>query len=141
MGCCGHTYTGKKDVKESIRKNTISYKHIKKDPESLRKWRDRNKDLHPSGACVNLVYTGKDKVGCALHPAQQGKDMREGYCDKNYLCKTAKKYAGWDKKKQEAFKKFIREKKPDWYDYSMGLDSGAYLKEFLSRKHSQSDND
>lgn len=130
MGCCGHDFGSLKEVKWAIKRNTIEFKKIK----DLTVFRDRagKWDLR-SGVCRNIVMIG-DKVFCPLHPARNsGRELRKGHCEINYLCETAKKFLKWDKKKQRKFLKFISDKKLDCIEYSIGIDNGSLMKEFLGK--------
>ncbi|PIN81480.1 hypothetical protein COV11_01980 [Candidatus Woesearchaeota archaeon CG10_big_fil_rev_8_21_14_0_10_30_7] len=132
MGCCGHSYTNRKEVTEGIDKNTNEFNAHLKTNESLIIFRDRFETLRSCGICRNMVWEEK-KVLCPLHPAKnKGKDLRIGHCDRNYLCPTAKTFNKWSEKEKEKFRIFIRAKKLDWYSHSMGMDSGKLLKEFKS---------
>lgn len=132
MGCCGHDFLSKEKIKEAVRENTEEYEAVgpKREGEFLA-FRDR---IFPddllNGVCRNLVEE-KGKLICPLHPLRHnGKDLRKGHCDINYLCKAAKEFAGWDKRKRERFLQFLRDKKVDSIDYSLKMENNSWLEEF-----------
>jgi len=132
MGCCGHDFGSKKNIKLAIAKNTVEFKALnpKTNPE-LMSFRDRFyiMDLR-DGVCRNLIEVN-DKFFCPLHPAcNGGRDLRQGHCDTAYMCQTAKQFAIWDREKQRQFMSFITKKKLDNIDYSIGIDNGSLMKEF-----------
>ncbi|MDP3990430.1 MAG: hypothetical protein Q8Q01_04465 [archaeon] len=127
MGCCGHDFISKEKIKEAIVLNTKEYSQI----TSLDTFRDRAypSDLR-SGVCRNLIEE-KGCFFCPLHPARNsGKDLREGHCNVNYLCKTAKEFADWNEETKNKFMEFIRSKGLDNISYSIIMDNGELLKEF-----------
>jgi hypothetical protein len=134
MGCCGNHFTTKEEIMEAVKKNTLEYNSI----NDKIKFRDRNKKdlVRGCGVCNNIIYQDKDmkKIMCPLHPyfnnEEEKKDIRENHCDIHYLCKTAFIFSIWNKDKQDKFIQFIKEKKLDWFDFSMGMDKGLFLKEF-----------
>jgi len=132
MGCCGRNYTNDEEVFDSIWKNTKEFEEIR----NKLTFRDRSPrySWRKSGVCRNLIFTDKSmkKVMCPLHPGHNyRKDLRKGHCEIDHLCDAARQFPNWDMKKQNAFISFIKKKKLDWYEYSMGMDSGKLLKEFL----------
>lgn len=133
MGCCGHDYTTRKEVQQGIRRNTNSLKKIKtKSIQSIRDWRDRSDKLRASGLCYNVIFFGKNNPGCPLHPKlNKGKDLRENHCEIEHLCRTAEHYNRWDEETRKEFIRFIKSKKLDWWTFSIGMDEGDLLKEFL----------
>ncbi len=134
MGCCGHSFISKEKIKEAIKKNTLEFRELNPQTESqLMRFRDRATPMDlRDGVCRNLIEK-EGKVFCPLHPKQNnGRELREGHCDINHLCRTAKEFAGWDKQKQEIFLKFIKDKKIGNLEYSMGIEKGKFLEEFKS---------
>ena len=133
FGCCGYDFTGKSQIMKDIKKNTLEYKQIR----NKEKFRDRaDKDsLRKSGLCRNLVVLN-NKVLCPLHPGMnKGKELRKGHCDINYICKTSKLYTNeWDEETRKQFIEFLKTKKLDTYTYSLGMDKGLLLKEFMKWK-------
>jgi hypothetical protein len=63
-----------------------------------------------------------------------GIDYRESECQKEYFCKTVKWFSNLNEKEQEKFLSFLRKKDLDWWDYSLGLDTGSLMKEFLKEE-------
>jgi len=127
MGCCGHGFISKEKIKEAVKRNTIEFSNS----NDLIKFRDRaySRDLR-FGVCRNLI----EKEGvlfCPLHPQQNsGKDLREGHCDTEYLCKTAQEFSKWGEEKQKDFLELVEKKRLDNLDYSLRIDNGTLLKEF-----------
>jgi hypothetical protein len=136
MGCCGHDFPSTERIAGVIKKNTLELKQD--NPRTEREFisfRDRRAadDLR-SGVCRNLV----EKNGCflcPLHPAIHGKDLREGHCDINYLCKSAILFEAWGPEKKAKFLSFIESKKLNNLEYSVSMDKGTLLKEFVGMTH------
>ena len=81
----------------------------------------------------NIVLI-KGKIFCPLHPKKnKGQDLRKNHCDIDFLCPTAKKFQKWSKKRQKEFLDFIKSKKLDVVEYSLKMDDGELLKEFLKK--------
>ncbi len=126
FGCCGRDWTTEKEVLLQIGINSDVYKHVSREDFSRR----GEKVLSDCGGCKSLIKKD-DRVVCGLHPElNDGKDYRDKVCEKNYLCNAFKKFMKWDKKKQDKFVKFILKKKLSNWDYSIGMDSDSFLKEF-----------
>ena len=71
--------------------------------------------------------------GCPLHPSlNKGKDLREGYCEIEHLCKAAYMYNQSDEKQKKKFIQFLKNKNLSWYNYSIKMDNDELLKEFIS---------
>ena len=127
FGCCGRDYKSKRKVKESLDENTWEYKQYKDKKE----FANRAIYLKESGVCANLIIRN-EKVICPLHPGlNNGKDYRDPLCEKDYFCETMKWFMKLDKKIQNKFIKFLKNKNPDWYEYSIKIDNGKFMKEFL----------
>lgn len=134
MGCCGHSFVSKDKIQEAVSENTKEFKSL--NPSTEEKFivfRDRRQKMDlRDGVCRNLVNE-KGNFFCPLHPVRhQGKDLRVGHCDINYLCRTAKTFEGWDEIKKRKFLRFIESRKMDNITYSMKMDDNSLLKEFLS---------
>ncbi len=142
FGCCGHSFRDKKSVAKAIADNTVDFHRAKNSGVPVNEWMNREKDLHPSGVCYNLVYDHeKDEVFCPLHPERNGgHDHRIDHhsCDILHVCKTAFFFELWDKERQDAFLKFLRKKKRagelDWYTYSLKMADDSLLEEFEGLK-------
>lgn len=133
MGCCGHDFGTKEQIVQAIKSNTHEFKQANPQTEiEFTKFRDRrpSSDLR-DGVCRNLVET--NCIHCPLHPAIHGKDYRIGHCNVNYLCKTAREFAIWDKKKQNKFIKFIESKQLDNIEYSVQMDNGKLMQAFIGQ--------
>jgi len=129
FGCCGRDFGSKKEIKHTIRKNTLEYLECK----DKREFGERSIYLRESGICRNLIFRN-NKIICPLHPnLNKGKDLRDHLCDKDYLCETLKKFKKMSSYKRKKFIEFVKSKNPDWYDYSINIDNGNYLKEFLKK--------
>jgi hypothetical protein len=134
MGCCGNNYTNREELTEGIKKNTKEYHSYSSKKEFMK--RSHADSVRKSGVCRNVIFSDKKetKVMCPLHPAfneaNEAKDLRENHCDIYYLCKAAFCFSMWNEKKKNKFIEFIKSKKPDWYEFSMGMDSDAFLNEF-----------
>ncbi len=132
FGCCGQDYTTKKEILARIKRNTKELEAS----EDMISFRDRAQETAACGICTNVVFLEKDKkiVGCPLHPSlNEGKDLREGYCQIDHLCKAAEKFMHWDDEMKQKFLDFIAlkaEKGMGWYEYSIGMDDDTLLKEF-----------
>jgi len=132
MGCCGHSFRSKEKIKEAVDENTKEFDSL--NPQTEEKFllfRDRRQKMDlRDGVCRNLVEE-KGCFLCPLHPARhEGKDLRVGHCDTNYLCKTAKKFELWDEDQKMKFLNFIESKKMDNIAYSMKMDDNSLLHEF-----------
>lgn len=129
FGCCGHSFSSKPLIKDVISKNTAEFRQF----DSKLAFRDRS-DTLACGICRNLIFFSDKRYGCPLHPEQnQGIDLRIGHCAHDYLCATQRKFDSWDEPTKRKFMGFLRQKDPDWYDYSIGIDSGSFLEEFMKR--------
>jgi hypothetical protein len=141
MGCCGDNYTNREEIIEAIRRNTGEYKESKSKKDFMN--RHDADAVRKCGVCRNVIFSddSKKQVMCPLHPIfnedGDSKDIRDGHCDIYYLCKAAFCFSMWDEKKRRAFVSFILKKKPDWYEFSMGMDSDTYLNEFLEQYEAQ----
>lgn len=139
FGCCGHHFTSKKDIERALILNTLTYIKHRDDEKPIKDFRDRSKLIRSCGICFNLVLLDfeKDKkarkIGCPLHPKlNNGKDLREGYCEIDHLCKAAFMFNEFDDNMKEKFLKLIKSKNLDWYDYSLKMDNNELINEFLS---------
>ena len=135
MGCCGHDFISKQKIKEAIDQNTKEFNSSNpQTEEKFIQFRDRRQSMDlRDGVCRNLIEE-KGCFLCPLHPARhQGKDLRIGHCDTNYLCKTAKKFEHWDDDLKKEFLRFISNKNLDNVTYSMKMDDNSLLREFLKR--------
>lgn len=132
MGCCGFDFPSKEKVAEAIKKNTLEFNFVNplSEIEHLA-FRERRAPMDMrDGVCRNLIQE-EGCFRCPLHPARhQGKDLRIGHCDTEYLCNTAKSFAIWDAEKQQAFLAFIERKKLDNISYSILMDKGILMREF-----------
>ena len=128
FGCCGRDFKSKQDIEKDIKQNTHEFLYH----NDMVRFRDRKEklNLRPSGVCRNIVIMD-ERVLCPLHPKMnKGEDLREGHCDINYLCKTAKIFNSWNKRRQRKFLRFVKRQKLDWIDYSIKMDNGTLLREF-----------
>ena len=135
MGCCGHSFENKDSIKAAIKKNTLEFESLApKERSEFIAFRDRNYSYNlRSGVCRNLI-SSKCQIYCPLHPLRhedKEEDMRLGHCDIHHLCKTAKKFKNWSDQLKEKFILFIKSKKLDNISYSLKMDDGSLLREFL----------
>lgn len=134
MGCCGHDFISGAKIKEAIRRNTREFELLNpvSEQEFLNFMNRKNRSDLLNGVCRNLIEK-KGRIFCPLHPSLHGgKDLREGHCDINHLCKTAQEFAGWDEEKKKKFTDFVHDKKLDNISYSIKMDDNSLLKEFKS---------
>ncbi|HIG93051.1 MAG: hypothetical protein QT02_C0011G0014 [archaeon GW2011_AR9] len=132
LGCCGYDFISAESIQESVVKNTQEFNQANpKSDHEFTSFRDRRPPMDlRNGVCRNLIEEQGCFV-CPLHPARhEGKDLREGHCDVDYLCSTAEAFATWDKAKQQQFILFIESKKLDNLQYSISMDEGKLLQEF-----------
>ena len=129
MGCCGHDFESSEKIKLAIHLNTKELENN----TNLIEFRDRvhSRDLR-YGVCRNLIKKDNQLL-CPLHPSQNNnKDLREGHCNINYLCKAAKSYQDWPQEKQQKFLEFIKKQNLDNITYSIKMDNNSMLEEFNS---------
>jgi len=131
MGCCGHDFTSRQDVEKAIKNNTESYYKAK----DKKKWGERSPCyVRGCGICYNVILEGEEAY-CPLHPLRNnGKELRDDDCDFDYMCRTFKLFKSWSEDKQKRFVDFLKSKKLDWYEYSVGMDTSTLLDEFLSQE-------
>ena len=133
MGCCGHDFLSKEKIKEAVRKNVLEFEEYNpKVKAQFMKFRDRARpsDLR-DGVCRNLIEK-RGQFFCPLHPSLHKEDLREGHCDTEHLCRTAREFAKWGKRKQDQFIDFVESKHLDNIEYSMMMDNGKLLEEFIA---------
>ena len=133
MGCCGHDFPSRDKIAEAIQQNTNEFLQINPHTEEeFLSFRNRRPamDLR-QGVCRNLVRE-KGCTLCPLHPLRhQHKDLRLGHCDVDYFCATAEAFETWDEGRKKAFVEFVTGKKQDNLIYSMKMDRGELMNEFL----------
>ncbi|MBN1644960.1 hypothetical protein JW851_02905 [Candidatus Woesearchaeota archaeon] len=131
MGCCiaPRKSPAKRELTSAIKVNTAVF-NAAGNAETFAK-RENSGETRKCGVCNNQVFIGR-KVVCPLHPANnKGIDLRKRkFCEKDYLCPTQEEYNTWNPEIQKKFLSFIKKKKPDWYQYSINIDNGGYLREF-----------
>lgn len=130
FGCCGDDWLPKDQIEKGVRINT---EDLKKHVGPIKEFRNRSWDLTEYGVCPNLVFLKDGSIGCHLHPKIHGEDLREGYCENDHLCKAAFMYNSFDDETKEKFVKFLISKKLDTYDYSIRMDNGELIAEFLEK--------
>lgn len=127
FGCCGHHFTGKKEVIEGLKKNHIEYKRTNDKVEFLK----RENFIRKCGICYNIGIQENGKIGCLVYQIE-GKDMRHIIdCDTKYECKTFSMFKSWDDMTQQKFKDFVENLDIDWYDFSIKMDNDEILELFL----------
>ncbi|MBI5389361.1 hypothetical protein HZB01_03210 [Candidatus Woesearchaeota archaeon] len=133
FGCCGRRFKRRDAVLEDIKRNTRNLKT--KDFEVNKK---ELLHLCQSGVCKGVVIKD-DKFICGYHPVQHnGTDHRDRLCDKEYNCKAYYYYHQvWDDSLREKFLRFLDQQKANWFEYSINMDNGKFLQEFLAREGSE----
>lgn len=127
FGCCGDDFKSRKEILKEIKENIEAFREY----EDKREFMKRRPYFKPSGICGNIGFVN-GKIGCLVYPKKHEKDMRKDYCDDDFECTTRKEFKSWNKQKQEAFLKFLKEKNLDFYQYSIKMDNGKLLGEFNS---------
>jgi hypothetical protein len=134
FGCCGHHFQDKKTMHKFFDRNSQALKKYKKDGRSHRDFMWREYLVSSVGGCYSLIRekdsNGRDQYVCAVHPLRIGPtagmmdgDLREAYCDRNYLCKTAAHVNKMTDDERAIFYRFLKhlveEEKMDNYAYSI----------------------
>lgn len=128
MGCCGCDYKSVAKVREAIHKNTLEFSQF----SDVVGFRDRAESMNLRGGVCRNVVVMDGKINCPLHPAlNKGVELREGHCDYNYLCPSARKFNSWHEDRQKEFLRFIEQKNLDVIEYSVNIDNGKLMREFL----------
>lgn len=148
FGCCGYEFKGKKKAADSVYKQTKEYKRFGDGKYDRLRFRERRKfdDLNSGNFCRNLILEKglskselmrkkKVKLLCPLHPVHNDKlDLRDGHCDKDYMCEMQVQFHKMKKIERERFIKWLRKriKKEDidWHTYSVFMDEDVFLKEY-----------
>lgn len=133
MGCCGRRMRSPEKIQQAIQQSTRELQE--RNPQSKADFIHFRERYHVDnlhhGVCRNLVEE-KGCLVCPLHPARHKEDLRIGHCDADYLCPTAMESNTWHKKKQDDFIQFIAAKGLNNIEYSLKMQKGELLKEFLS---------
>lgn len=129
FGCCGHHWGDRDAVLSDIERQTRRYLRIP--PEALECYarREAVRTLTANGVCKNLVRIN-GSFGCAMHPARHGRELRDELCQKEYTCRTLRRFREMDAQQQRRFLAFLADKTDDPLEYSKGMDSGRWLREF-----------
>ena len=153
FGCCGNHFKSEELVMAGIRKNNDFLKKMIEKHEG--NWDsvfiDMNTNyygLRKCGVCYSLInlkeFPGiekfydifpkesveSDKIfGCPMHPILQGEEKR--ICEIDHECKAYSLFKNWDVKKQDSFIEFLKKKKLNVYNFSMGFDDNSFIDEFL----------
>jgi hypothetical protein len=134
FGCCivDKAKPTRAQLENAFKRSTLNYKQTK-DTEKFA-IRPGSGAVRQCGICNNLIIR-RNKVICPLHPGFLGKDLRrDAFCYREYLCETAKQFNRWGKDRQKEFLKFVKSKKPDWYSFSINIDNGTWLSEFIKKQ-------
>ena len=147
MGCCGLDFAKKlsSDAKtrfvQALVDNTREFQ-ANDSPEDFRTCH-ASYDLHACGMCRKLIIEESGdvvdladrkhlRIMCPLHPAcNDGKELRRGECDPEYMCGAQRQFHTWEAERQERFIAFIEKLDPDWFAYSVGMQNDSLIKEFL----------
>lgn len=131
MGCCGREMAAEKII-PAVEENTREFSEGKLVTEQdFLQFRDRKPawDLR-EGVCRNLIQE-KGCFVCPLYPTRhQGKDLRRGHCDADFMCGTAKEFNRWDPLRKGEFLTFIELKRWSNVEYSLKMIKGEGMKEF-----------
>ncbi len=123
FGCCGHHFADKESMHQFFDENKETFEHFKKTGRSAKEFMNREQLLDPCGGCYSLMREqdsqGRDQYYCGVHPFRIGEEVREKYCDHDYLCKTAAHVQKMTLSEKKLFYEFLAEQKFDSYEYSI----------------------
>jgi hypothetical protein len=124
FGCCGHHFKSKPTMHKFFDSNKQTLAEYKAQGKTDAQFMKREYLVDPCGGCYSLVREkdaqGRDQYLCAVHPLRiGGKDIRPGYCDHDYLCKTAAHVNKMTDEEKALFYEFLKEQQFNSYDYSM----------------------
>ena len=123
FGCCGHHFKDKKTMHAFFDKNKKELRRYLMAGKSHKEFMEREHFVDECGGCYSLIrekINGKYAYVCAVHPERIGRpDIRPGYCEHDYLCKTAAFVNTMNLEDRKQFYKFLKEKKFDSFTYSI----------------------
>ena len=131
FGCCGHHFKDKETLNAFFDRNNRTLKKYLGNGKSYRDFMWREYLVSSTGGCYSLIrekdVQGRDQYLCAVHPLRIGQtpgmtdgDLRESYCDRNYLCATAAHVNKITDDEKKLFYQFLKEEIAD------GLNSFTY---------------
>jgi hypothetical protein len=124
FGCCGHHFKDKETMHKFFDKNKRTLTKYLDRGQTHKEFMEREHLVSPCGGCFSLVREkdseGRDQYLCGVHPLKiGGTDLRPGYCDHDYLCKTAAHVNKMTEDEKKLFYEFLKEKQFNSYDYSI----------------------
>jgi len=127
FGCCGHDFVSREEIFSALKEQTKLLDSTKIEIFCSRE----TPYVGKTGICEHLIF--KDgKVFCPCHPLQNdGNDLREPRCQKDHECETLKEFNKMSEDQKQKFLNFLRRKNLDWFNYSIAMDDGSLLKEFI----------
>lgn len=124
FGCCGHHFGSKDAIHKFMAKNKRTLNRFLSSDKTHKEFMEREKLLDACGGCHSLIREkqpeGHTAYVCAVHPLRiGGEDVRVGYCDHDYLCKTAGHVNKMTDEEKTLFYDFLAEQQFDSYTYSI----------------------
>lgn len=124
FGCCGHHFKGKAAMHKFFASNKRTLTKYLAEGKTHKQFMEREYYVSYCGGCYSLIREkdaqGRDQYVCSVHPLRiGGKDIRPGYCDHDYLCKTAAHVNKMTSDEQALFYAFLKEQQFTSYEYSM----------------------
>jgi hypothetical protein len=124
FGCCGHHFQDKATMHKFFDKNQKQLDKYLKKGQTHKDFMWREYLIDPCGGCYSLVREkdseGRDQYVCAVHPLRiGGEDIRIGYCEHDYLCKTAAHVNRFTEEEKKVFYEFLSAMRFNSFDYSM----------------------
>ncbi len=124
FGCCGHHFKDQKTLNTFFDRNKRTLKKYLGEGKSYRDFMWREYLISSAGGCYSLIREkdaqGRDQYLCAVHPLRIGPtegmkdgDLREAYCDRNYLCATAAHVNKMTDEEKGHFYEFLKEEVKD----------------------------
>ncbi len=123
FGCCGHHFKDKATMQKFFDENKELLAKYLEEGKSYEDFMNRERLLDPCGGCYSLMReedeAGREQYYCGVHPFRIGREIRVGYCDHDYLCKTAAHVQKMTAAEKHLFYQFLKEQKFDSFQYSM----------------------
>lgn len=124
FGCCGHHFQNKEVMEKFFDNNSATLKKYLGEGKTYTDFMNREYLVDSCGGCYSLIREkdekGKDQYACAVHPLRiGGKDIRVGYCEHDYLCKTAAHVNKMTHEEKDLFYEFLKAQKFDSFTYSI----------------------
>ncbi len=130
FGCCGHHWKDKRTLHAFFDRNQKILDKYRSQGRSYQEFMNREQLVSSCGGCYSLVRdkddNGKDRYVCGVHPLRigeqpgpNGKDIRVGYCEHDYLCKSAAHVNKMTDEEKRFFYQFLKEQEFDAFEYSL----------------------